>query len=263
MPGIDIHTHAFHPKIADKVCAQLQAHYGIQPTGSGLVEDLLARLRRADLDRAVVLCAATAPAQVIPANNWVMALQREHPQVVAFGTLHPDYADWEAELERLYAAGIRGLKFHPEFQGFRMDAPALKPIMEAAQERFAFLFHVGDRLPPQDNPSCPYKLAALLRDFPKARILAAHMGGYLHWGAALEVLAGRRVYFDTSSTLPFIPEQQLRELWRRHPRELILFGSDYPLYDPGQELQRLQQRLHLRDSELEALPGQAEAFLAG
>ena len=42
---IDIHTHAFHPKIAHKVLAQLDDHYGIKPVGTGLAEDLKSALR--------------------------------------------------------------------------------------------------------------------------------------------------------------------------------------------------------------------------
>jgi len=259
----DIHTHALHDKIADKVLAQLEDHYGIAPVGSARIEDLLARERAAGIEQVLVLCAATAPAQVVPANNWVISLLRKHPEVAVFGTLHPDYEDWEAELERLRAAGVRGLKFHPEFQGFWMDDRRLLPIIEAAWPDFAFMFHVGDRLPPERNPSCPFKMAALVRAFPRARMIAAHMGGYLHWPAALEVLAGSGVYFDTSSTLPFIDDDLLRELWRRHPRERILFGSDYPLYDPGTEARQLQQRLGLSDAELEELQENGGRFLEG
>ena len=46
---IDIHTHAFHPKIAHKVVAQLEDHYNIKPVGNGLAEDLKERLTRAGL----------------------------------------------------------------------------------------------------------------------------------------------------------------------------------------------------------------------
>jgi hypothetical protein len=61
------------------------------------------------------------------------------------GPLHPDYPDWEKELKRLRRNGIKGLKFHPEFQGFWMHDPKLLPIMEEAQRDFMFMLHVGDR----------------------------------------------------------------------------------------------------------------------
>ncbi len=259
----DVHTHAFHPKIADKVVAQLHEHYDIKPEGTGLIEDLLVRERQAGVDKFVVLCAATAPAQVIPANNWIIELQEKYDEVIGFGTLHPEYKDWEKEVERLKRAGIIGLKFHPEFQGFWMDDPRLLPLMEATHKDFIYIFHVGDRAAPKDNPSCPIKLAALARQFPDARIIAAHFGGYLHWKWALEELVGTNVYLDTSSSLSFIPDDMLQAIMDRHPFERLLFGSDFPVFDPVLEVERAQRRMHLSDSRLEALMGNAgELFSA-
>jgi len=250
---LDIHCHVFHPKIAPKVVAQLEAHYGITPVGTGLAEDVLTRLEAAGIRRACVQVAATAPAQVIPANNWALELQRDCPAFIPFGTIHPGFAGFEAELDRLERAGIRGIKLHADFQGFRLDDPALMPILEAIEGRFTALFHVGDRLPPEDNPSCPAKLAAIRRDFPGLTIIAAHLGGWHHWRESLEHLAGLDVYMDTSSCLEFIPDDLLRAILDRHPPERVLFGSDYPLYDPGHELERLQQRLGLTDAALTRL----------
>ena len=76
--------------------------------GDGTIDHLLAREKHAGVDKCVVLCAATAPAQVIPANNYAMSLQKAHAEVIGFGTLHPGYANWEAELQRINAAGLRG-----------------------------------------------------------------------------------------------------------------------------------------------------------
>jgi len=237
----DVHTHAFHPKIADKVVAQLYDHYHIPVTGD------------ASLDRVVVHSAATAPAQVIPANDWALELTRTHPEVIAFGAVHPGYADWEAELDRLREAGVPGIKLHPEFQSFWLDDPALEPIIEAAQKDFVFMIHVGDRLPPDQNPSCPFKLARLADRFPRARIIAAHLGGYLHWQWVLEALEGRDLWLDTSSTLSFIDDATLDAILAAWPRERLLFGSDYPIFDPGEEIERLRTRLGWSQGEIEAL----------
>ncbi len=251
MTGIDVHTHALHPKIAHKVVAQLHDHYGVKPAGIGTIEHLLERERAAGIDEIVVFCAATAPAQVIPANNWIMSIHAQYPEVNGYGTLHPDYEDWEKELDRLEAAGIKGLKFHPEFQSFWMDSPKLMPIIEEAQDRFFLIFHVGDRLPPEKNPSCPFKMAKLMKNFPRARFIAAHLGGFQQWNASMEALIGKQVYIDTSSSLPFLDDVTLRTIWNRHPRELVLFGSDYPLFDPVDSLEELQTRLNLPDHELD------------
>jgi len=255
--NMDIHAHAFHPKIAAKSLAQLQDHYGITPKGNGLVEELLALERAAGIGRVAVHTAATAPAQVIPANNWAMELAR-HPEIEAFGTMHPDFEDIGGELDRLRQAGIRGLKFHADFQGFFLDEPRFYRVLEAAGDDFVLMFHVGDRLPPEQNPSCPLKLARIRRDFPGPAIIAAHLGGYLHWDWAAEHLAGMDVYLDTSSALPFMSDAQLEAILRRHPFERLLFGSDYPLHDPAEEVELVRRRLRLSDSRLVDLLARAE-----
>jgi len=239
----DTHTHVFHPKIAEKAINQLHTHYGIHPQGSGVLADLLARADNAGIGRVVVHTAATDPSQVIPANNWAMDMERQSKRVTAFGTLHPDYAEPEKELARLRAAGIKGLKFHPDFQGFFLDDPKFYRLMEIIGNEFTLMIHVGDTLPPDKNPSCPIKMAKLRRAFPGPRIIAAHLGGYSHWRCVVENLAGMDVFFDTSSSLSFIDDATLRELIAKHPADQLLFGSDYPLFDPADEIALVERRI--------------------
>lgn len=258
---LDVHTHAFHPKIANKVLAQLNGHYGINPVGTGTVDDLLDRAAKAELDGVVIHTAATDPSQVIPANNWALELMREKPGVIAFGSMHPDFDRIEEELDRIERNGIKGLKFHPDFQGFRMDDPKFFELMEIVGGRFALMFHVGDVLPPEENPSCPAKLARLREMFPEPVMIAAHMGGYRHWEYALEHLCGKDVYFDTSSTLDFVDDDLLGRLFHSHGLDRLLFGSDYPLYDPGQELDELKRRMALTSIQVDQLLVRASFLL--
>lgn len=257
----DVHTHAFHPKIADKVLTQLHDHYGITAIGTGHAEDLLARADKAGLDKVIIHTAATSPDQVIPANNWSIELMKSDPRIVTFGTIHPDYADPEKEFARLEKNGIKGLKFHPDFQGFFMDDRKFYRILEMVQGRFVTMFHIGDKLPPQQNPSCPLKLKKILQNFPKLKAIGAHMGGLYHWKFVAEELAGMNVYFDTSSALPFMDRSVLLDIMNKHPREQILFGSDYPLFDPGESMKELQHTLRLTDTEMEVHLSAADHLL--
>ena len=249
---VDVHTHAFHPKIAEKAVQQLESHYRIKPVGSGYWDDLQQRLAACDIHKVFVHSAATAPEQVIPANNWACSL-RKIPGVVPFGTMHPQFPDMAGELARLYDNGIRGIKLHPDFQGFRLDDPALLPLFAAMEGHFSLMVHVGDQLPPEQNPSCPWKVAAIKRRFPKLQIIAAHFGGYRHWQYVVAALSGLDVYMDTSSSLFAIAQEELEAIFKAFPRHLFLFGSDYPLWDPGAEITHLQQRLRLSDRELEEI----------
>lgn len=248
---IDFHTHAFHPKIAPKAIEHLNSHYNVTCQCSGIMDDLSHRIKKAGLDKMVVLCAATSASQVIPANNFALALKAAHPEAIPFGTIHPDFEDWENQLNRLRARGIKGLKLHPDFQGFMLNDKRLLPLIEAAQKDFIILVHIGDYVEPKYNPSCPYKLAELVDKFPKARFVAAHLGGYQHWDHALNVLIGKDVYIDTSSSMGFIDDSTLFQIMDKHPHEKILFGSDYPLYSPDKEIAKLKNRLNLTSSKLE------------
>lgn len=244
--SVDIHAHAFHPKVAGKVLEQLRRHYGLDPVGTGLLDDLKARLKKAGIERAVLLSAATNGQQVEVINNLAIELLSD-PMLEPFGSLHPSYPQWEKELDRLEAAGILGLKFHPDFQGFRMDDPDLGPMWEAVSDRFLILFHVGDRIAPEKSPSSAIRLNRLRRDFPFLRVVAAHLGGVFQWSHAIEHVVGQDVYLDTSSSISIISDENLRTILRRHPKDRLLFGSDYPLFDQSAELRCWQQRARVSD----------------
>ncbi|MDD6088135.1 MAG: amidohydrolase family protein [Desulfovibrionaceae bacterium] len=248
----DIHAHAFFPKIASRAVAHLNDAYSLQCIGTGLCDDLLDRERRAGIDRCVVLCAATDPHQVSIVNDYAVKLQREYPEIIAFGTIHPGFSRWESELDRLKRLGIRGLKLHPDFQGFWLNDHRLLPIFEAAQNDFIFEIHIGQDDDPAKSPSCPYKLAAILDNFPKLRCIAAHLGGYHQWEHALHTVVGREnLWLDTSSSTMFIGKALFQKILRRHPSDHILFGTDYPLYDPLDEIQRFKRLADIDDAVME------------
>ena len=260
---VDVHTHVFHPRIAEKAKQHLYDHYKLPCRCKGTPEDLLMRAQRCGIDHVVALCAATSASQVVPCNGYAGFLQNTFPEITAFGSIHPDFKDWKGQLDRLRIFGVRGLKLHPDFQGFRLDDPRLLPIFEEIQHDFVVMFHIGDSLPPDQNPSCPYKLAKILDDFPDMRVIAAHLGGYRQWSHALEALAGRNVWMDTSSCVPEIDDAVLKEILRRHPRDYILFGTDYPIRDPWEEMDAFQRRTGFSSSEMDEVLSNGAHVLFG
>ena len=78
---------------------------------------------------------------------------------------------------------------------------------------------------------------------------------------AARVLAGKRVCVDTSSSLFALPPERARELINLFGVDNVFFGTDYPLWDLGEELQRFD-RLGLNDEEYEKIMHlNAERFL--
>jgi predicted TIM-barrel fold metal-dependent hydrolase len=183
--------------------------------------------------------------------------------VIPFGTYHPDCRNWQQEIQRLRASGIKGIKLHPEFQGIDLADPRLKDFFEEVQSDFVLMVHVGDRQTCHTNLSTPQKLANILDEFHNLRVIAAHMGGYLFWEEVLQSLVGRDIFLDTSSTLPFIDPELFRRIVSKHGTDRILFGSDYPLRAPQQDLPLLDAIPWLNDDAKEAIKGWNCARLLG
>lgn len=262
---IDCHMHAFADKIADKAVAQLINYYQMPTHFGGRLDDVLDAAGEAGLDGLILLVAATKPEQVKPANDWVLSMLKQYqkkaqksspkPKIAHFGTYHVDDPDWLSEIKRLRAAGIKGIKLHPEFQGIDLANPKLRPFFEEVKKDFVLMIHVGDPKVSPNNMSTPKKIAAILDNFPGIRIIAAHMGGLYFWDEAYEVLAGRDVYFDTSSSLSFMDQNLARKIFAKHGTEKIFFGSDFPLKSPKEEFEVLDRISWLSSDEKERILG--------
>jgi uncharacterized protein len=273
---IDFHTHAFAEKIAPRAVQQLIDYYRLPTTFGGSLQDLLKIARDAKLDALVLLNAATRPDQVKPANDWLIEIGKLHGfqpesevaaspscRVIPFGTFHIESPDWFSEIQRLRAAGIVGIKLHPEFQRIDLADKRLDDFWAEVERDFILMIHIGDREKRANNLSMPHKLASILDRFPNLRAIAAHMGGYTLWKEACESLVGRNVYLDTSSTFPYIDSLLLKTILLKHSKDLILFGSDYPLRTPQQDLPLLDAIPWLSDEEKERIRGINAARLLG
>ena len=265
---IDCHAHAFAEKIAAKAVQQLINYYKIQTINGGHLSDLISAANQAKLDASLLLVAATKPDQVRPANDWVLKIAaqsqaeleqlagtRPVPRIIPFGTYHPDDHNWLAEVQRLKTAGIKGIKLHPEFQGIDLADPRLNPFFEEICADFILMVHVGDPKVSPANLSTPRKVASILKNFPQIKIIAAHLGGYCFWDEALEELAGKEIYLDTSSALPYIQPETLKKILTKHSHSKILFGSDYPLNTPQKELELLDRIPYLSATTKEQIYG--------
>ncbi|MEG6511131.1 amidohydrolase family protein [Desulforamulus ruminis] len=249
---IDMHAHFFPESIAFKVTHQLADYYEVDVPYQGTLEEYQNLIQRQGVDAAVFFTVATVPAQVKIANDW--AIRNTKGPLIGFGTLHPDYQDIDGEIQKLKRAGIKGIKFHPNFQQFYMDDPKALSMYERIVSDFIVLFHVGDT-PFRKDFSSPTRMSRILDLFPGMQVVAAHMGGWQMWDQALEHLVGREVYFDTSSSAGFLAPEKFKQMIREHGYRRILLGSDYPISDPLKESQYLDG-LNLKDHEYRGILGE-------
>jgi predicted TIM-barrel fold metal-dependent hydrolase len=65
---------------------------------------------------------------------------------------------------------------------------------------------------------------------------AAHFGGWSIYDYALEFLEDEKCYLDMSSSMRFLGPRRTRELVEAYGYDRILFGSDFPMWQPINEL---------------------------
>ncbi len=258
----DMHAHIFPQKIAEKAVNAIGDFYDIPMQMKGHSDDLIAAEKKAGVSKCIVCSTATTPMQVTAINSFIANEQNSHGDMfIGLGSLHPDYDGIEAETERIISLGLHGIKLHPDFQKFAIDDPAAYKIYECAEGRLPILFHTGDRRYKYSNPR---KVAKILKDFPKLKVICAHLGGYSEWTSAMrtkDYLGNPNIFIDTSSAIQMMDPARAARIIRRHGVDNVFWGSDYPMWDPATELENFM-RLPLTDDEKEKILGKnAERFL--
>ena len=249
MKYIDIHCHVFPENIAQKAVDFLQDYYGFLWEGSGTPADLTRSSLQAGVSRSIIFSSATKPEQVPVINNYITSqVQASSGLFAGLGTIHPDFEQWEKELERIRPLGLAGIKLHPDFQHFAIDDPRMMPLYAAARELgLIFLIHLGD---PVSDASSPRRLAHVMKRYPDLKVIAAHLGGYSRWDEGLKYLLDPPVYVDTSSSIAHTGIEKARELIHAYGPERVLFASDYPAVTPGTAIQELTSlQLSVEDME--------------
>lgn len=238
-PVIDVHTHVYPDKIALKAVGATGNFYGVGYEHDGRVPSLLACMDEAGIDVSLIHSVATTPKQVASINSFLAeTANASDDRLIGLGTLHPDSPDQAADVRHLAALGLRGVKLHPEIQGFALDDPRSLRICALCEEyELPLLLHTGDRRYDCSNPN---RLIPVLRQFPGLTVVGAHLGGWSIYEEAAEQLIGiENLWFDCSSTFYWLDPQIAGRLIRQFGTDRVMFGSDYPMWTPKQELNTL------------------------
>ncbi len=251
----DIHTHTYPEIIAEKACTNLGKFYDIKVNGVGTYAHLESQAKDNNVGGYLLFSVCTNPNQVEKVNSSIAAtaeLSRSHGfKTVGFAGMHQDFPDFEAEINRIVSLGLRGVKIHPDIQEVDINDKRLFPLYEIMQSKNLPLYlHMGDKRP-QYQFSHADKLVKVLELFPHLEVVAAHLGGYQAWDIALELLAGRKnVWYDSSSALWVLSPEQANTVISKLGIENIMFGTDYPVSNTKEELDRFF-KLSLTDKQRE------------
>ena len=259
---IDFHVHCFPDKIAQRATESLAKAASLPLMSDGTVRGIKASMKKAGIDKSLILNIATKPSEIPSIIQWSSTIQDD--EIIAFGSIHPDTSDWVEQLVAMREAGLRGIKFHPEYQSFYVDDPKMYPIYEkAADLGLVIIFHAGGDLGMPEPYHCtPNRMRQVLRAIPGAKMVAAHMGGFEYWDDVERYLVGEDIYFDTSFSLHEMSPEQFNRIYLEHGYEKLLFASDSPWGDQSTEVERIQS-MELTAEARSAMMGGNAARLLG
>ncbi len=241
MEIIDAHAHIYPQKIAEKATNAIGTFYDIKmEMPAGTAETLIEDGKRAGISKFIVHSCATKAEQVRAINEFIKREIDEHKEFIGFMTLHQDLTEGQiqSELTWCYNNGFKGIKMHPDFQKFYIDGENADKIYRTLKDfgkEMPILFHTGDDRYPYSEPE---RLCAVAKKYPTLKFIGAHFGGYRCWDRA-EIYKGiDNVYFDTCSSLPFLNKERAKELIGVLGAEKFFFGTDFPMWDAKEELER-------------------------
>ena len=248
---IDFHSHVYPDAIASKAADNVREFYnGLgNPAIDGSVQTLLDRGTKAGVEKFVVLPVAVNPSRTRSINNFILEQVAAQPRFFGYGTVHAAMENLTGEIDYIMEKGLRGLKMHPDYQLFPIDDPRLFPVYDMIEDKLPIVFHMGDN---RYDYSHPKRLRKVLELFPKLQVIAAHFGGYTMHEIAQEELKGKECFFDVSSSLMFMDEGVAEGYINRYGAERFVYGSDFPMWDPVEEMERFM-RLKLTDAQKEQI----------
>lgn len=206
-----------------------------------------------------------SPQDVEAGNTALLALQREHPDLIrGYVTVNPNFTSHaQAEIVRCQGAGMVGIKLAASR---RATDPLLDPICELASERgLPVLHHVWQhrrRDWPGQEASDGAELATLAARHPQVPFILAHIGGGGDWEHSLAaVRAVPNVYVDLSGS--GVDGGMLEACLEAAGVERLLWGTDLTMDAGWAKLRYLERLLAPRDLELVQWRNAARIFPRG
>jgi uncharacterized protein len=258
---IDCHAHVWPDHIADAM--QEQSPAGLKLLYDGKLSGLLRSMDHDGIDMALTLGVALKASTVARTNEFIASVPRD--RFVPFGTVHPELSV-EENLKHLLDNGIHGVKLHPLFQDLSLGDPKVHEILAGlAENGIVVVTHAGagaDAAASQRG--APHLLRKIADSIPDLKLIACHYGGYHRLDEAEEHVVGSRVVIETSwpPTMAELEPERVRTLIRTHGADKVVFGSDWPMANPGAEIAAIR-RLGLTKQEEDAILGGNLAKILG
>ncbi|MCL4402446.1 MAG: amidohydrolase family protein [Acidobacteria bacterium] len=200
------------------------------------------------VDRAIVFGITAHALGVETPHEYVAGLVARNPRkYIGFMALDPSRPDAIRSMEQGRGEfGLRGIKLYPVMSLYNLTDAALGPFFRRAEELgLPILTHMGTS--PATRGLLKYSLPLLIDEvavaFPKLKIIMAHLGHPWQRDAAMVIRKHANVYADISGLWhrPWQGYEALVVCQEWGVTDKLLFGSDYPLWQPGQAIEGLRK----------------------
>jgi predicted TIM-barrel fold metal-dependent hydrolase len=184
-------------------------------------------------------------------NEYIAEFVKRYPdRIIGFACICPRwYKTAVQEAERAAKQlNMKGLKFHPAASSWHADSPLVYPVVERAIEfGLPMLFHCG-----HDEYANPRNLGNLAKKFPKATFIMGHMGEEAVIDGVQVARENENIYLDTTGSYNLY--HILNYAIDMVGEDRILFGLDFPAYNPGPEITKVRD-VDLPDRQVEKILG--------
>ena len=249
---VDCHCHVYPDSIAQKASDGISRFYNMPVRYDGRVSTVKTLASQAGITKAIIFSVATKPSKTSSINEFIASTAESDSGFFAgLGTLHPNSPDIRGDVSRLIELGLKGVKLHPDIQGFKLDDYRCLKIYELCEQNgLPVLVHAGDSRFDMSNPN---RLQPVVEIFKNLTVIGAHLGGYSVWDEACSRLCGYdNFYVDCSSSLYAMAPHRAVEIIRSYGAGRVLFGTDFPMWNPVKEIERVRS-LGLTEEELELI----------
>ncbi|TWF44869.1 hypothetical protein FHW36_101792 [Chitinophaga polysaccharea] len=237
---IDLHVH---------IGLDEQETKSMSTTQANSLRDILSFMKSIPIDKIGIITMAHKGdmADTRRRNDSIIALSKQYPSLIPICSVHPmDGEEAFVEMARIQKKGVQIIKLHPNTQHFDVSAPEVAAVARKAGELHMILLFDSYSL---EDPGEIGKLVLLAATHPDARFIFAHMG--LMNFSQLLVIDGLKKYpwfksniwMDLSAIAPVLGDSPFREqlVWtiRKIGITQFLFGSDFPIFSPGEAIKGL------------------------
>jgi len=274
---IDFHVHATPPEIAEnpQKYAKKEKYFSLLSKNPhnkyAGAEDIIAALNESGFDRAVIFGFAFKDQGLCSlVNDYVIEKVRQYPEkLTGFISVSPNAKGAVKEIERCYAAGLRGIgELYPDGQGFNIDNEKgnRAAVGTCIELNIPLILHVNEPVGHDyigKNKIPLEKIEKFVINSQNLKIILAHFGGGIFIYETMKEIKEKfkNVYYDTAAA-PFLYDSRIYGAVKALGLcEKILFGSDFPLLPPSRYMPALEKSALSPEEKQLILGANAEKLL--